>query len=402
MGEAFYSAIIRSKEFIMQQLSLHTRIFISLTLTFLLCGCFGNSEPKEQKVTEIQPGGVPVLDAPENTLFQDAKEYYGQGAYTPARQALESLKAGYPLGPYTQFAEIKIADSQFEAREYQAAALLYEEFVKSYPFSEALPYSRLRAARSHQLSHRGVGRDPTPLEKSLEHYDALIKDFPDSVYAASARLYRKEALSALSEYEKLVVDFYQRRDNQKAAQVRQENLAIKIQPLLSAAAAQPNPGAATLASLAPVQPTAALQEHSPQILRVTQIAGKGIGTADSIAEGKLSTHRQGAPDVTAGGSFTIISVACSDLQSGNVFIYLNKPFEDRNFLAANAKLKASAGRITLQLPDTRSRNQTRNCFSSEDLALSDSGTITIRSQHDFDLIALNNPPRLLLAAVPVS
>ena len=85
--------------------------------------------------------------------------YTQTGVFTVSRDAFRSIQTGYPHGAYAEYAEIKVADSFFELRNYKEAALLYEDFLTHHPSSQSTPYVLYQAARSNRMIHRGVGRD---------------------------------------------------------------------------------------------------------------------------------------------------------------------------------------------------------------------------------------------------
>src|SRR5690606_5146246 len=98
-----------------------------------------------------------------------------------------ALRDGYPLGPYTEFAEIKIADTHFFLRNYADAAPYYEQLLQNRSSSQSAAYLTLQAGRSYHLSNKGLGRDASALEKALTFYERVVEQFPRSLYAEAAR-----------------------------------------------------------------------------------------------------------------------------------------------------------------------------------------------------------------------
>ena len=142
--------------------------------------------------------------------------------YTVARDSFQSLKESYPLGAYTTFADIKIADSYFYNGEYNEAAKFYEGFMKNYPASPDLPYVELQAARSHVHSSKGAGRDRQPLERALSIMDSVVEKYPGTSYAIAAERERVPVIDQLAEYDRLIISFYEQRENTAAVEVREK------------------------------------------------------------------------------------------------------------------------------------------------------------------------------------
>ena len=153
----------------------------------LLCvfgGCSSSKIDPETGAKEIKAkDAASAADEPEAELLATAKEMYEVRMFSVARQSLESIRQGYPLGAYATFAEIKSADAYFFNGEYNEAAKAYEGFIKSYPSSPDLPYVELQAGRAHILSARGAGRDRQPLERGLSLLDSVVEKYPGTEFA---------------------------------------------------------------------------------------------------------------------------------------------------------------------------------------------------------------------------
>ena len=206
-------------------------ILVACGSTAGILGC-GNSVEETLKplggATEIVEEKVASIDTPEAELFENGKRYYQVALYSQAKETFEAIRDGYPLGPYAEFAEIKIADCEFQTAQYGSAALLYEEFLKNHPASVSSPYVLMRAAQSYQLSHRGIGRDSTSLHKALELYDQLLTRYPDSMHAGLAKEQRAQTQEYLAAYEKMVIDFYRNKGSTPATESRNKAFEQKF------------------------------------------------------------------------------------------------------------------------------------------------------------------------------
>jgi hypothetical protein len=90
----------------------------------------------------------------------------------------------------------------------------------------------------------------------------------------------------------------------------------------------------------------------------------------------------------------IIRVECLD---ENVFLYLDQPWRDRQFLKSVYLLSPNAdGIIELSLPDTSAQKQIYDCFGTGDLFVSEKGAITIANKKPMFVRALNSPSKLAL------
>lgn len=180
-----------------------------------------SSEPVDPNdPVEIPTTSAPIPDSSERELFESATKLYESGHLLVAREKFQALKDGYPLGPYAQFSELKIADTYFFLHDYAEAAPLYEQAFQNYPSSPSAPYALLKAAHSHLLVNTGVGRDREPLEKALELLSKLEDRYSGSRYLPVSRKLRQEAALRIAEHEELVADYYRKIDNPKAYRAR--------------------------------------------------------------------------------------------------------------------------------------------------------------------------------------
>lgn len=243
-----------------------TAVVSLLALSANLAGCWSSSTPEpeaEGEAKEIkQKDAADSSDAPEGELVSLAKRLYEAQMYSIARDSLQSLKDRYPLGAYATFAEIKVADSYYFNGEYNEAAKFYEGFMKSYPGSPDLPYVELQAARSHIKSARGTGRDRQPLERGLTILDGIVERYPGTPYATAAKQERIPIIEQLAEYDRLIIDFYQKRENTAAVEFREKQYKERWGNRLSSQAME-TPAPLTLKELPAFVPATSTPLETP-------------------------------------------------------------------------------------------------------------------------------------------
>jgi outer membrane protein assembly factor BamD len=324
-------------------------------------------------------------NTPEALLFQEAKRMYRSGLFTIAIDAFESLRVNYPLSPYVEFAELKIADGHFEMRDYALAATSYEEFVKSHPASTSLPYVLLRAGQTNRLLNRGVGRDPSPLKKAKDLFTRLLKEYPDSIYAADGQNALAETNRSLAAHDQFVIDFYRHHSNEKAVAARAklyEDRYRNLEEESRLAAAPPQS----------IVRTAALE--NPKVVSVARsemgTAARAMASPRTIEEAKVQTAARNAEEVLSLG---LQRVQCRE---DKIFLYLKEPIADQQFLSSTKVLRPRAGKVDLALPNSSAQPNVLNCFGKQDLSISAQGALSLKTERAFDVMTLNNPPRLLL------
>jgi outer membrane assembly lipoprotein YfiO len=188
----------------MRSFCLYILIFIT-AIQVLACSSSNPDEPKEVKPSEDE---TVRTDTPEDKLLDDAQELYSSGLFTVARDSFQSLQMSYPVGAYAEYAQIKVADCSFLAREYDIAAGQYENFIKDHPVHSANPYITFKIGLSHYLHNKGSGRDITPLEQALIYFNKTVTQYPNTTYAKVAKDYIKKTEKKLASHNKLVSQFY--------------------------------------------------------------------------------------------------------------------------------------------------------------------------------------------------
>ena len=355
-----------------------------LIILILICltSCSGKKKEDPEKATEVPNKEVIKTDLPSSELLQKSKHLYENALYTSAVESFQSLRDSYSPGPYTEFSEIKMADCNFEIRKFDAAALNYEEFIKSHPSSKSIPYVMLRAGRSFELSNKGVGRDVAPLEKAKDYYEKLINQYPESVYTSAARSYYQSVAKKLSDQEHFVKDFYSKKNKQEAAKAREEHYASSIQPILQKANYQ------------------ASSEYEEKIKNESlekNLKARAIIESDSQPQTIIKRKVPEAEAQERKTTYRIQSVQCSQSNGEKLFVFLNKEMLDNKLLEENASLANKDGIVELQLPDTQSKETEMDCFSIKDLKVTENGKISLKSSSGASLIPLKNPPRLLIS-----
>ncbi|NPA48916.1 MAG: outer membrane protein assembly factor BamD [Thermodesulfobacteria bacterium] len=192
------------------------RFFALFLLIFLLCSCGGSHQGG---LLSWFKGGQEV-ESPDPELAQlieKALKYYRKGHWELAEEAFRAIRDRYPDTPYALWAELKLADCKFYAKQYLEAIVLYEEFEKLHPTNEAIPYVIYQIGTCYYKLMLSPDRDQTFTKKAIENYERLIERFPDSPYVAEARKRIKECRERLGEHELYVARYYFRTKRYRGA-----------------------------------------------------------------------------------------------------------------------------------------------------------------------------------------
>jgi outer membrane assembly lipoprotein YfiO len=354
-------------------------------MLILLTGCFSSSsdetspdgEAKELKTKDAAQD----TGAPEAELLATSKKLYQASMYTVSRDSLQLLQERYLMGAYGTFAAIKLADSYFFNREYIQASKLYEDFIKNYPGSPDLPYIKLQAARSNAFSTRGTGRDRSPLEKALVFYDELADRYPTTEYGKVAEQERRPVIQQLADYDRMIIEFYAKRENAEAAAARQklydERWGARVKgldtPTTASEKALVEIGLQPTAPSPDTQPYTAPQEPQPTPAPVND------ADADSFtAVQRVECFKEDPP-------YVVIELA-------------ELPAALRGSVAAE-QIKPRGGNATISLFKVKAEKPAYDCFNKNDLRFTSDGNIVLKTKSEVLVTAVDNPARIIFTFI---
>jgi len=336
-------------------------LFIVFLPLLCLLGCGSSKQPEE--VTEIPTTEAPLMDQPEIELYETAKRYFRNGAYQVALDAFQSIRDGYPMGPYARFAEIKIGDCLFLQRNYLEAIAAYEEALHSRPGSEEIAYLLLQLGRSHHFLNTDIGRDRGPLEKALEYYSRITNEHENSPYYETANRFRANVLADLAEHEKMVAEFYRRQEQEDAYRVRDTRYKEQLEEK---------------------ERVANTKKERPTLLASLTV----LESIDSATAPK--------PRPTSGGTSKIESsllrqVECRRKTPPVVELTLTRALEETPKV-----IESSDGNVTIDLVDSFSESQVNlNCFGKGDLEIQ-GNLLKLTTDSKVRIVQTSYPARVML------
>ncbi len=159
-----------------------------------------------------------VKSAPE--LAADGMEEYRQGNYKRAIENFEKLRDWYPFDRYAILAELKIADSHYQLKQYDEAVVAYQEFESLHPMNEAIPYVVYQIGLCYYEQITTIDRDQSAARNALMVFERLQRQFPDHQYSKRAGEHIHTCLKSLAGHELYVGKFYFKKKNYIAAMNR--------------------------------------------------------------------------------------------------------------------------------------------------------------------------------------
>ncbi len=214
---------------------------------------------------------------------------------------------------------MKRGEAFFEKEEYAEAIVEYTHFLDLHRTHVLASYAVFRIGESQLKLTKGFQRDPSPIQKALEAFERVQKDFPGSRHAGPALQRIQDCHDLLAQTHLFVGQFYYRRGSYLAAAHRFDQI-MKLYPdksvapnalyflalsyhdlgaddwaseqLTLLAEKYPNStyadeGKSLLAKIADAQPATALAKNAEPIPPATQPTAPPSGNQPSLAAGLI-------------------------------------------------------------------------------------------------------------------
>lgn len=124
---------------------------------------------------------------------------------------------------------MKRGEAFFEKEEYTEAIVEYNHFLDLHRTHTLASYAAFRIGESQMKRAKGIDRDPDPVQKAIEAFERLRKDFQGSRYDGQALQKIQECHDLLAQMHLFVGQFYYRRGSYLAAAHRFEQI-LKLYP----------------------------------------------------------------------------------------------------------------------------------------------------------------------------
>jgi outer membrane protein assembly factor BamD len=164
-----------------------------------------------------------------STLYQAAKRTMDQGDYEQAGKLFDEVERQHPYSVWARRAQLMSAFNYYLAHKYTDAINSARRFVTIHPGNAEAPYAQYLIAMSYYQQIPDVNRDQSPTQSASEAFGELIRRYPDTRYAADARLKLDLITDHLAGKEMEVGRFYQRSGQWLAATYRFRNVVDQYQ-----------------------------------------------------------------------------------------------------------------------------------------------------------------------------
>ena len=184
----------------------------------LTAGCstlgIGGDDPAET--------GYVARDA--ETLYAAAKDRLDRGDVLIAAALFDEVERQHPYSPWARRAQLMSAFSYYLAKDYNKAIESAQRFLQIHPGNKDAPYAYYLIALSYYEQINDVDRDQAITLQALTALQDVQRRYPDSEYAADARVKIDLVNDHLAGKEMEIGRFYERSGSWLAAQIRFQNV----------------------------------------------------------------------------------------------------------------------------------------------------------------------------------
>lgn len=189
-------------------------------LTLLTAACAGGSSG---------PVDTAYVARDVETLYASAKERLDRGNAPLAAALFDEVERQHPYSPWARRAQLMSAFSYYVASDYNKAIASAQRFLSIHPGNRDAPYAYYLIALSYYEQISDVQRDQGITEQARTALQEIVRRFPQSEYAADARLKLDLVNDHLAGKEMEIGRYYARSGKWLAAQIRFQNVVEDFQ-----------------------------------------------------------------------------------------------------------------------------------------------------------------------------
>ena len=164
-----------------------------------------------------------------SSLYTAAKKSMDQGDYEQAAKLYDEVERQHPYSVWARRAQLMSAFNYYLAHKYTDAISSAQRFITIHPGNAEAPYAQYLIGMSYYQQIDEVTRDQTTTQQASDALGELIRRYPDTRYAADARLKLDLIKDHLAGKEMEIGRFYQRSGQWLAATYRFRSVVDQYQ-----------------------------------------------------------------------------------------------------------------------------------------------------------------------------
>jgi len=205
-------------------------LLLSAFLVVILTGCsvFGDKDKDEEREK--------ARTLTETELYERVQLLLDEKNYELAVRNLQLLESRFPFGNYAEQSQLEIIYAYYQSGDEDAAIAAAERFLRLHPRHAQADYAWYMKGLANYTLTPGLlsrfyevdtaAKDIHPAKNSFREFQQFLKLYPDSRYAADARVRMIHMKNLLARHEVVVANYYIKRRAYTAA-VKRGNAVLE-------------------------------------------------------------------------------------------------------------------------------------------------------------------------------
>lgn len=194
--------------------TLKTAVLVGLIGGLSACSSFGGN--KKEKLAYVE--------RPAEQIYRQGFEQMEARDWDRAKLFFNEVERQHPFSKWARRAMLMTAYANYKATDYEEAVATAQRFIGLHPGSDSAPYAYYLIAMSYYDQIYDVGRDQETTVNAEAALQQVVRRYPESDYAADARLKLELTHDHLAGKEMAVGRFYLKQNQQLAAIGRFKNV----------------------------------------------------------------------------------------------------------------------------------------------------------------------------------
>jgi outer membrane protein assembly factor BamD len=186
-------------------------LLATLTVAVPLAGCAGRGKLKSDTA---------YVARDVNTLYNAAKDRLDKGEFKLAAALFDEVERQHPYSLWARRAQLMSSFCYYLAKDYTESTNSAQRFISIHPGNKDAPYAYYLVGLNSYEQIVDVTRDQKITQNALDALGEVVRRYPNTRYAADARLKMDLVRDHLAGKEMEIGRFYQRRGQWLAAVVR--------------------------------------------------------------------------------------------------------------------------------------------------------------------------------------
>ncbi|HET9922505.1 MAG TPA: outer membrane protein assembly factor BamD [Methylomirabilota bacterium] len=161
---------------------------------------------------------------PASDLYAEGETALNKGRFDEARTAFRKVTERHPQSSYAARSRFLIGEAFYREGQWDKAIKEFEGFMAFYPRHEIADLVQFRLAMSYYDQMKPVEQDQEITRKAMEAFRLLVREYPESRYAADALAKIDICRGRLAQKELWVASYYLNQGNPGAARPRLEKV----------------------------------------------------------------------------------------------------------------------------------------------------------------------------------